>query len=62
LCSAWASGEYSDLVITCGGEEYNVHKVVACTGCEFFAKAIRFPGKVSLVPGSLAHIEARLEN
>ncbi|KAF2107104.1 hypothetical protein BDV96DRAFT_590110 [Lophiotrema nucula] len=42
-----SSGDYSDLKITCQGEVFNVHKVVVCNRVEFFARAIRFPGKES---------------
>ncbi|KAI0573098.1 BTB domain containing protein [Pyrenophora tritici-repentis] len=39
------SGDYSDLVIKCGNETFNVHKVIVCTQVEFFARAIKFGGK-----------------
>ncbi|KAF2794247.1 hypothetical protein K505DRAFT_304315 [Melanomma pulvis-pyrius CBS 109.77] len=37
-----ASGDYSDLVITCGSDTYNVHRMIVCSRCEFFARAVRF--------------------
>ncbi|KAF2703730.1 hypothetical protein K504DRAFT_473736 [Pleomassaria siparia CBS 279.74] len=41
------SGDYSDLVLTCGNDTYKVHKNIVCTRAKFFAKAIKFPGKES---------------
>jgi hypothetical protein len=40
--------EFSDLSITCGNDTYDVHKLVVCTRSDFFATAIKFPGKVSV--------------
>ncbi|KAF2867320.1 hypothetical protein BDV95DRAFT_610733 [Massariosphaeria phaeospora] len=37
-----ASGEYSDLVITCGDDKYNVHKAIVCPRSGSFAAAVRF--------------------
>ncbi|KAG9186237.1 hypothetical protein G6011_02793 [Alternaria panax] len=45
LASALHSEAYSDLVITCGGEIFKVHKVIICERAEFFARAVRFSGK-----------------
>ncbi|KAF2134918.1 hypothetical protein P153DRAFT_279961, partial [Dothidotthia symphoricarpi CBS 119687] len=46
--SLLASGKYSDFVITCGSDTYNVHKSVVCTRSGFFERAERFAvGKVS---------------
>ncbi|KAH4006823.1 hypothetical protein HBH70_201060 [Parastagonospora nodorum] len=39
------SGDYSDLVITCGSDSYNVHKLVVCSRADFFARAVKFGGK-----------------
>jgi hypothetical protein len=36
LCS---SGQYSDFVISCGTDEYKVHRAIICTQSEFFASA-----------------------
>ena len=36
------SGDYSDFVITCGSDTYNVHKSVVCARSEFFKRAERF--------------------
>ncbi|KAL1794361.1 hypothetical protein ACET3X_007782 [Alternaria dauci] len=35
--------DYSDLIITCGPDTYNVHKAVVCPQSLFFKKAERFP-------------------
>lgn len=48
------SGDYSDLVIKCGGHEFKVHKVIVCSQSEVFAAAMRFEGKV---PTSNHHAE-----
>jgi hypothetical protein len=45
--SLLASGDYSDMKITCGVDEYKVHKAVVCSRARFFAAAIRFEGEVS---------------
>ncbi|USP74896.1 glycoside hydrolase family 16 protein [Curvularia clavata] len=45
--SCMASGEYSDLTITCGNDVYKTHKMIVCTQSEFFAAALRFGGKES---------------
>ncbi|EUC29999.1 hypothetical protein COCCADRAFT_39729 [Bipolaris zeicola 26-R-13] len=41
------SGEYSDLTIKCGNDVHKVHKMILCTQSDFFAGAVRFPGKES---------------
>jgi hypothetical protein len=40
------TGKYSDLVITCKDDSYSVHKVVVCNRADFFARAVKFGGKV----------------
>ena len=46
--SLLSSGDYSDLVITCGTDIYNVHKAVVFSQSGFFQGAERFAaGKVS---------------
>ncbi|KAL6167145.1 hypothetical protein ACJQWK_06591 [Exserohilum turcicum] len=47
LKKSLASGQYSDLKITCGPDSYNVHKVIVCERAEFFARAIKFGGRES---------------
>ncbi|KAI4932152.1 uncharacterized protein J4E92_004051 [Alternaria infectoria] len=37
-----SSGDYSDLIITCGSDVYNVHKAVVCPQSSFFERAVRF--------------------
>jgi hypothetical protein len=44
--SCLTSGEYSDLTIKCGDDVYNVHKIIVCTRAGFFARAIKFGGRV----------------
>lgn len=41
------SGKYSDLKITCCGQEFDVHRVVLCTASRFFAAACDGEFKVS---------------
>ncbi|KAK4446212.1 BTB/POZ protein [Podospora aff. communis PSN243] len=41
LTEFYSSGEYSDLVISCGGKEYRVHRVLVCAQSKFFAAACR---------------------
>lgn len=38
---------YSDLVITCGAETFNVHKLVVCSRVDFFDRAVNFGGQLS---------------
>ncbi|KAI4915020.1 hypothetical protein J4E90_005057 [Alternaria incomplexa] len=40
-----ASGEFSDLTVTCGPDSYKVHKNVVCSRAEFFSRAVKFGGK-----------------
>ncbi|KAF2807560.1 uncharacterized protein BDZ99DRAFT_447950 [Mytilinidion resinicola] len=42
LKGSFASSNYSDLIITCGSDSYNVHKMIVCSRCDFFARAVRF--------------------
>ncbi|KAI0425897.1 BTB/POZ protein [Xylaria sp. FL1042] len=37
----YANGEYSDLIITCYGKQYQVHKAIVCPRSDFFAAACR---------------------
>ncbi|CAI6302774.1 unnamed protein product [Periconia digitata] len=45
LKDSLASGEYSDLTITCGKDTYKVHKLIVCQQSKFFKGAMTFPGK-----------------
>lgn len=47
LHSILDTGKYSDFIITCQGDTYNVHKAVVCARSSFFDAADKFPGKVS---------------
>lgn len=40
------NGDFSDLTIVCGNDTYQAHKIILCARSAFFAKAMRFPGKV----------------
>ncbi|KAJ4299737.1 hypothetical protein N0V90_004983 [Kalmusia sp. IMI 367209] len=42
LKKLYTTGEYSDLVITCGNDTHQVHKSIVCSGSGFFAGALRF--------------------
>jgi len=50
ICSCLTSGDYSDLAIKCGDDMYKVHKLIVCTRSEFFARAVKFGGKVCMNP------------
>ncbi|KAK4107255.1 hypothetical protein N656DRAFT_785464 [Canariomyces notabilis] len=41
LKGLYSSGEYSDLVISCGGKKYHVHRAIVCTQSKFLAAACR---------------------
>lgn len=49
LCRAFESGFFTDLVITCGSEQYKVHRMVVCPQVKFFNNALKFPGKVRIL-------------
>ncbi|KAK3946661.1 hypothetical protein QBC32DRAFT_357015 [Pseudoneurospora amorphoporcata] len=53
LKGLYFSGEYSDLVISCGGREYHVHRAIVCMQSEFFSAACRgsfkAKGKIDLL-------------
>jgi hypothetical protein len=46
--SLLASGEFSDLAIKCNLDLYKVHKNIVITRSSFFARAVRFGGKVGV--------------
>ncbi|KAK3338099.1 hypothetical protein B0H65DRAFT_477731 [Neurospora tetraspora] len=50
LKGLYSSGEYSDLVISCGGRKYHVHRAIVCTQSEFFSAACRGSFKASDSP------------
>ncbi|KAF2676506.1 hypothetical protein K458DRAFT_351773 [Lentithecium fluviatile CBS 122367] len=37
-----ASGDYSDIRVTCGDQMWNVHKAIICPQSGFFARAVKF--------------------
>ncbi|KAH7091573.1 hypothetical protein FB567DRAFT_558421 [Paraphoma chrysanthemicola] len=39
------NGDYSDLVITCGTDTYNVHRMIVCARADVFSRAVGFGGK-----------------
>ncbi|KAL2158847.1 hypothetical protein VTH06DRAFT_4039 [Thermothelomyces fergusii] len=41
LKGLYSSGEHSDLVISCQGKEYRVHKAIVCPRSDFFSTACR---------------------
>ncbi|KAI0859964.1 BTB/POZ protein [Xylaria cubensis] len=41
LKEVYSDGKYSDLTISCGGKEHQVHKALVCTRSDFFAAACR---------------------
>ncbi|KAF2823014.1 hypothetical protein CC86DRAFT_299958, partial [Ophiobolus disseminans] len=43
LASLLSSGKYSDLVITCGDDVYQVHKAIVCSQAGFFDRGEKFP-------------------
>lgn len=42
------TGEYSDMIVRCAGNDFKVHKAIVCAGCPFFAAAMRSGMKVGL--------------
>jgi hypothetical protein len=46
-CRLFDTGKYTDLLVTCGPDEYRVHRNVVCAQSGFFERAERLPvGKV----------------
>lgn len=41
-------GKHTDLAITCGGRDFNAHRVVLCAQSNFFAKMCEGDFKVGL--------------
>jgi hypothetical protein len=56
------ANEFSDLDITCNDQIYRVHKLVLCTRSQFFANAIKFPGKVRAVHPKSTKITTSYQN
>jgi len=48
ISRAYKNGDFTDFIISCGGQEFAVHSVVVGSACEFFAKSLKFTGKVRL--------------
>ena len=48
LSSFYASGVFSDLIVTCKGHEWKVHKFQVCGQSDFFYKACSGQFKVRL--------------
>ncbi|KAF2655625.1 hypothetical protein K491DRAFT_704486 [Lophiostoma macrostomum CBS 122681] len=55
------SGSYSDLIITCNGDTYKVHKAVVCPRCDFFARAVNFDGKAFSAFGILYAQDGKID-
>ncbi|KAI8938337.1 hypothetical protein NX059_005988 [Plenodomus lindquistii] len=51
--SLLASGKYSDLVITCGSDTYNVHESVVCSRSGFLERAERYPQEDGSLTGKV---------
>lgn len=47
-CRLFEDGAYSDCVVICGDDKYNLHKAILCTQSSFFAAAFRHDFKVRL--------------
>lgn len=45
---SYQAADYSDLTIVCRELELKIHKLVVCSTSDFFAKALKFGGKVRL--------------
>lgn len=42
VLKSYKSGDYTDLIISCGDLIFNVHRVVVCSTCDFFKKSVSF--------------------
>ncbi|KAF2107103.1 hypothetical protein BDV96DRAFT_309347 [Lophiotrema nucula] len=50
---ALSSGDFHDLVVTCGQDVYKVHKVIVCPRSEFFGRAVRFKASKEAEDGKI---------
>lgn len=41
LKGLYSDGQYSDLIVSCGGREHRVYKAIVCLRSNFFAAACR---------------------
>lgn len=57
--SFYDSGQFTDLTITCGSEEFQCHKIVLCSQSKFFKAACTSGFNVSLL--SMPNVETRTE-
>lgn len=39
LSQLYRAGEFSDLLLRCGGREFHIHKAIVCPRSRFFARA-----------------------
>ncbi|KAF2440069.1 hypothetical protein P171DRAFT_489847 [Karstenula rhodostoma CBS 690.94] len=62
------TGAHSDLIVTCGGETFNLHKNIVAAHSEFFAKAVTFQvgkeaedGEIELPEDELAIVKLMVQ-
>ncbi|KAH9861706.1 hypothetical protein J1614_011459 [Plenodomus biglobosus] len=42
VLKSYKSGDFTDLIVSCGDLTFNVHQVIVCSTCEFFKKSVNF--------------------